>query len=201
MKKQTTGRKTTKPTTAATKKAAEALSSADVADSNSNMAVLLAKMTEMQQTMDAQQQATEELSLRNKQLTEEKQSIIDQQARARQGAVPDDLRENQLNAFLSHDTAKSADKNKRVFSSRGQTRRHIRIVLETESGTVDRTLPVNITLSSTKNGSLILNAFVQTSDDYGKKTLVTANPSDPLGSFIESEDGTQVDIPRNTSEF
>tara|TARA_Y100000401_G_scaffold115688_1_gene119856 strand:+ start:87 stop:689 length:603 start_codon:yes stop_codon:yes gene_type:complete len=198
MKNKTTTTRKTK-SAAAADKATEALSSANITGTPDQMAQLLAKMTEMQATMDAQTQASEEAKLQIAQLKEEKQSIADAAIKARQGAVPDDLRENQLNAFLSIDSTKSMDKGKNVFSTRGQSRRHIRIVLETENGVVDRVLPVNMTLSSTKNGSVIVNAFVQTSDDYSNKTLVNTNSADPLGSFLQSDDGSQVTVPRDTN--
>lgn len=195
--KTTTTRKNTKAATS--KAASEALSSANITGTPEQMAALLTKMTEMQAAMDAQTLVAEEAKLQIQQLKEEKQSIADAAVKARQGATPDDLRENQLNAFLSIDSTKSMDKGKNVFSTRGQSRRHIRIVLETEHGVVDRVLPVNMTLSSTKNGSVIVNAFVQTSDDYSNKTLVNTNSADPLGSFLQSDDGSQVTVPRDTN--
>ena len=195
--KTTTTRKNTKAATS--KAASEALSSAKLTGTPEQMAQMLETMTKMQAVMDAQTQAAEEARLQIQQLKEEKQSIADAAVKARQGATPDDLRENQLNAFLSIDSTKSMDKGKNVFSTRGQSRRHIRIVLETEHGVIDRVLPVNMTLSSTKNGSVIVNAFVQTSDDYSNKTLVNTNSADPLGSFLQSDDGTQVPVPRDTN--
>ena len=160
---------------------------------------LMAMAKAQREEAEAAKQALHELSLKNEQLREENISIQQAATRSRQGKLPDDLRENQLNAFLSLDALKSADKGKNVYSSRGQSRRHIRIVMKHKDTIIDRVVPVNVTLSKTRGDSLILNAFCNFDDDPGTKTMVEVNATTSEADFVQSDDGTQQ--PMKTDMF
>lgn len=157
---------------------------------NVNKETLLGIAKDQVDEIEQLKQAKQELELSLKTAQEQQEETVKSMMLQRQNTGNPQLEPNQINGFLRYENINGKD----LMTTKGQTKRHVRIQMNYKGTNIDTIMPIYLRLGKTSTGGYYFSGYIQDDNNNPDVTIVKVNASTNSFDFKQDDAGNQQPI-------